>query len=229
MANRGTDPSRIGQIPLFEDVGDDVRRRLADAAADVSIAAGEDLFRLGEPATHFYFVESGCVQLSRTSPGGDEKVIAVVEPGRTFGEALMFKAGDHGYPVNARAIQDTGLIAFAMPGVRAILRESAETCFAIMASMSVRLHELVIQIDEITLHNATYRLVNYLLDQLPAEAEHARDIQLAIPKLVIASRLSIQPETFSRILARLRRDGLIDAEGAHIVLKDVPGLERLVE
>ena len=49
------------------------------------------------------------------------------------------------------------------------------------------------------------------------------------PKVVIASRLSIQPETFSRILARLRDDGLVASEGSSIVVKDVEGLRRFVQ
>jgi len=95
--------------------------------------------------------------------------------------------------------------------------------------MCSRLRELVLQIDEITLHNGTYRLVAYLLRQLPPDAEHARDIQLSIPKNVIASRLSLQPETFSRILGNLRHADLLVTEGAHIVLKDVAGLRQLIE
>lgn len=100
--------------------------------------------------------------------------------------------------------------------------------FRVMTSMSARLHEPIVQIDDITLHDATYRVVTFLLTQLPAGAEHARVIQPVVQKRVIASRLSIQPETFSRLLARLRRGGLIDADGAHIVLKDVERLQRLV-
>ena len=70
--------------------------------------------------------------------------------------------------------------------------------------------------------------IGALLKQLPESGVHARDIQLMIPKQVIASRLAIQPETFSRILTRLRNDDLIEVEGPHVVLRDVEGLRTLV-
>lgn len=52
-----------------------------------------------------------------------------------------------------------------------LLRRSPEACFGMLASMSRRLHMLVNQIDSLTLQNATYRLVTYLLEQIPAGAE----------------------------------------------------------
>lgn len=222
-------PERVARIFLFADLAAPELERVARAASEQPLAAGEHLFRMGDPATHCYVVLAGCVQLSRVNPDGDEKVIAVVNPGESFGEALMFGSRTPRYPVDARAIRDAEVAAFAIPALREVLQSSTDACFRVMGSMSRRLHELVMQIDEITLHNATYRLVQYLLNQLPRGAAHAPDIQLTIPKLVIASRLSIQPETFSRILARLRRDGLIDTDGAHIVLRDVEALERLID
>ena len=219
----------ISDVFLFSAVNETLLEQIAATASKYRLARGEVLFKFGDEVTHFYYVQRGRVQLSRSSSSGDEKVIALIAAGETFAEALMFGPAVHGYPVDARMIEDGDLIAFALPAMRTLLRESTDACFRIMASMSKRLHDLVVQIDEITLHNATYRLVSFLLTQLPAGAEHARDIQLVVPKLVIASRLSIQPETFSRILSHLRHDGLLDGEGAHIVLKDVQRLRQIVE
>lgn len=228
MSKRRIDSAEIAEVFLFSDLEDAELQPIAAAASGRSLARGQSLFNLGDPVTHFYYVASGQVQLSRSSRRGDEKVIALIGAREVFGEALMFHPRNRGYPVDARMVQDGELIAFEISTVRALLQGSPDTCFRVMASMSARLHELVVQIDEITLHDATYRLITFLLTQLPARAEHARDIQLVVPKLVIASRLSIQPETFSRILSRLRRDGLIDADGAHIVLKDVERLKCMV-
>ncbi len=219
----------VSRVFLFANLDGRLLEPIAAAASRKQLNHGDVLFKFGDEITHFYYVASGLIQLSRSSSRGDEKVIALIGAGETFAEALMFASADRGYPVDARMVEDGELIAFAVAPVRALLHESTDACFRVMASMSKRLHELIIQIDDITLHNATYRLVCFLLTQLPSGAEHARDIQLVVPKLVIASRLSIQPETFSRILARLRHDGLIDGDGAHIVLKDVERLRRMVE
>jgi CRP-like cAMP-binding protein len=97
-----------------------------------------------------------------------------------------------------------------------------------MAGMTRRLHAKINEINNLTLHNATYRLVVFLLEQLPKDALELAEIHLSTPKSVIASRLSIQPETFSRILTRLSARGLIQVNGNDITLLDVQGLRDLL-
>jgi CRP-like cAMP-binding protein len=109
-----------------------------------------------------------------------------------------------------------------------MLSESNDIAFGMLASMSRRLHMLVNQIDSLTLQNATYRLAMYLLEHVPNDGQASPDVQLTTPKGVIASRLAIKPETFSRILAKLKRYGLIDVHGNHITLTNLQGLRDLV-
>jgi CRP-like cAMP-binding protein len=108
------------------------------------------------------------------------------------------------------------------------LTESHEISFGMLASMSRRLHGLVNQIDGLTLQNATYRLVMYLLEMAPREARQGAELELTTPKAALASRLAIQPETFSRLLGKLRDQGLIEVHGSHIVLRNLQGLRELV-
>ncbi|MDO8696755.1 MAG: helix-turn-helix domain-containing protein, partial [Pseudomonas sp.] len=48
---------------------------------------------------------------------------------------------------------------------------------------------------------------------------------LQLPKRLIAARLSMQPETLSRTMARLRQAGLIESHGRHI---SIPSVARLL-
>ena len=99
-------------------------------------------------------------------------------------------------------------------------------------SMEIMSHTVrgdIQEINNLTLQNATYRLVHYLLQQLPTGAVQAPSIHLDTPKGVIASRLSIQPETLSRILSRLSSDGLLSVSGSTITLHDLTGLRKRLE
>ena len=194
----------------------------------VELDKGERLFEQGDPATRFFVVRRGLIKLYRLSPEGQEKVIELIAPGQSFAEALMFMAAN-GYPVHAEAVEPTELFSFDNAGYKALLRDSIDSCFRLMASMSMRLHKQINEIDRLTLHSATYRLVAYLLQELPEAVVASPNVQLTTAKSVIASRLSIQPETFSRILARLSREGLIEVEGNRILLRDIPALRRLIE
>jgi CRP-like cAMP-binding protein len=63
---------------------------------------------------------------------------------------------------------------------------------------------------------------------LPEGAMELSSIHLSTTKIIIASRLSIQPETFSRILLRMSKQGLIEVNGNDITLLDVNGLRELL-
>lgn len=94
--------------------------------------------------------------------------------------------------------------------------------------MSRRLHGHVAEIDRLTLHNAAFRLVTYLLDQIPSTHLGASHVLLDIPKKVMASRLSITPETLSRTFSSLIKDGLISIRDNAVTLNDVERLRRLI-
>jgi CRP-like cAMP-binding protein len=175
-------------------------------------------------AHYFYLVRSGQVKLFRQSSKGDEKIIEIIQPGQTFAEAVMFLI-NRAYPVYAEALEPSQVLGFDMNTYLELLHESPKSCFGLMASMSQRLHSHVDEIDYLTQQNASFRLVYYLLQQIP-DQEADRSIHLTTPKTVIASRLSIKPETLSRILTRLATQGLIEVHGNDITLSDLDGLKR---
>ncbi|MDH5600866.1 MAG: Crp/Fnr family transcriptional regulator [Gammaproteobacteria bacterium] len=218
----------LHQIPLFSALDEQQLESVLKSSRLVSLAAKTILFEKGTPATHFYLLKSGQVKLYCLSEDGDEKVIEIIHPSQTFAEAIMFMP-KHCYPVSAESIKASELYSFDMKQFREMLENSKETCFRLLATMGRQLHSKVNDINNLTLHNATYRLVVYLLEQLPEDAVTLSSIHLASTKVVIASRLSIQPETFSRILLRMSKQGLIEVHGNDITLLDVQGLRDLLK
>ena len=170
-----------------------------------------------------YLVAQGQIKLYRLSPAGQEKVIEIIRPGQTFAEALMFREIPV-YPVNAQALASVELYAITNRAFIAILRESTDVCFHVMADISMRLKYHLNEIDALTLQNASLRVVNYLSHLIPGCDNEAVEITLPAAKNIIASRLSITPETRSRILNTLSSRGLISVEGLHIKVHDVGSL-----
>jgi CRP-like cAMP-binding protein len=194
----------------------------------VRLAEGEGLFDHGQSSRHYFFLRSGQVKLFRSSRDGGEKVIEIIRAGETFAEAVMFMGETKAYPVSAQAIVASELLEFEQISMLRILEQSTPTCMQLMARMSRRLHQQVDEIDRLTLHNATYRLATYLLQQIPRGVLESPELQLTTPKHIIASRLAIQPETFSRILARLAESGCVELHGHSIVLTDIEALREIV-
>lgn len=192
------------------------------------LAAGDHLFAQGQPAERFFLLRTGQIKLYRLSPTGNEKVIEIVRPGQVFAEALMFMDVPL-YPVNAQALTSADIYAINNKQFISILRDSVDTCFRVMADISMRLHQLLNEIDALTLQNATLRLVNFLLGQVPGDADNTADVALPAAKNIIASRLSIQPETLSRILHNLGEKGLISVKGLNVQIHDLQGLRACYE
>ncbi len=112
------DNAELQTIPMFSSLTDAQLDTVRDAARVARIEAGDPLFDMGERCTHFYFLRRGQIKLFRAAPDGGEKVLSVVSPGQTFGEAVMFMGEDAGYPVSAEAIEASELIGFKSdPGV----------------------------------------------------------------------------------------------------------------
>ncbi|MCS6785769.1 MAG: Crp/Fnr family transcriptional regulator, partial [Thiobacillaceae bacterium] len=158
------------------------------------------------------------IRLFRVSPQGEEKVIDLIGPGRSFAEAVLFMGGN--YPVCAAALAASRLIAIDGAHFRAWLAQDTWRCFRLMAAMSARMHKLVSDIEQLTLMKGTDRLLQYLLDHANPDEEGRQVVELGAPKQVIASRLGIKPETFSRLLHKLADQGLIEVHEHRIHLLD---------
>jgi len=206
----------LKRSPLFSRLTDAQFGRVAERATVVTLAEGQSLFETGDEAKRFYFVQSGQIKLYRLSPSGDEKIIEIVTPGHTFAEALMFQERPS-YPVGAVALQAASLISIDAIDFVRMLRDSIDTCFMLMADMSIRLRHLIMEIDELSLQSASCRVASYLLNNQPA---NVTEFNLEVPKQVLASRLSVKPETFSRIIKRLKDDGILDVEGSRVRIID---------
>jgi len=190
------------------------------------IADGELLFQVGDPASEFFYLRSGSVKLFRHTPDGGEKVIELVQPGQTFAEAVMFMERAD-YPVSAQVLTAGELYAFDQVTMLTLLRDSNETCLRMLGALSRRLRHHVEEIDRLTLHSASFRLASYLLQRCAVLESGPCEVRLDAPKHVIASRLAIQPETFSRILARMSKQGTISVDGNVLRIEDIDAMREM--
>jgi CRP-like cAMP-binding protein len=218
----------LRQHYLFSVLDDAQLDRVLAAVQEISLEEGGHLFHFGDQARYFYLLRTGQIQLYRLSPGGEEKVIEIIQPGQTFAEAVMFLKTSF-YPVSAKAIVSSGLWRIDMAVFLGMLQESNELCLRLLGSMSRRLHGAIQDIDQLTLQNAGMRVIQLLLHSAPDSAANRYSLEWETPKQILASRLSVRPETFSRILQRLSRQGLISVQGKTIEVLDAKGLRRELE
>lgn len=211
--------------PLLSALSAEQLDRLVRGSERLELAANETLFNMGDPANRFFMVESGQVKIFRVSPNGQEKVIELMQPGQAFAEAAMFMKGQ-GYPANCATLTDSWIIALNARIFLDILAESPETGLRLMGSMSLKLRARLADIESLAFQNATLRVIGFLLSLVPNEGE-PDEITLPFSKKMIAARLSVQPETLSRVFAKLTKQQLLTVEGDVLKLTRLERLRQL--
>jgi len=215
---------RITAIPLFEGLPADERARFAGIAAERAFARGESIFLEGDEGGGFYVVSTGRVKIFKLSPEGKEQTLHLFGPGEPFGEVALF-AGRR-FPANAQAMESSRILFFPREALAGLIREHPSVAMNLLALMSVRLRRFTVLIEDLSLKEVPGRLSAYLL-YLSRKEDGGEDLALDITKAQLASLLGTIPETLSRILGRLAREGLIERDGRRIRILDRNGLKAL--
>ncbi len=226
--NRIDIPALLARLPLFQELTAEQVAHIAAQAREKRLAKGEMLFQKGDPSRGFYVVVFGQLKLAFPSSTGNEKVVDILGPKQSFGEAVMFM--DRPYPVFAEAISDTLLLHVAKDTVFDLLQSDPSFARHMLAGLAMRLHSLVQDVESYSLRSSAQRVIGYLLQHCPNESngscEGSIDITLPTSKQIIASRLNLTPETLSRIFHDLAEAKLIAVQGKQITIND---LKRLRE
>lgn len=213
--------NHLANLPLFSDIDIGHIERIAKSARVVHAKKGDVLFRSGDPCTGFHLLVFGQIKLAFTSSQGTEKIVEIVQQGQSFGEAIMFL--DKNYIVFAQALQDSMLIHVSKTAILNELEQDHNFAKKMLSALAKRTHDLMSDVEAYSLQSARQRIISYLLTDISQldDAPDQLEFELSIGKGVIASRLNITQEHFSRVLHELSENGLIEVNGKHIRIPSV--------
>ena len=216
----------LRNLPLFRELDLCQLEAIGAATTEQRVAVGTVLFRRGDPCDGVHVIVLGRVKLALLAPAGAEKVVEILDPGQSFGESVMFMGKPH--MLCAEAIADSLLLHIRKNAILEAVARNSAFARRMLDELSLRLCRLVADIEAYTLKSATERVTGYLLDALAADTGSGQpaDVLLAASKSVLASRLNITREHFSRILHELSQAGLIRVSGRNIHILDPAGLRE---
>jgi CRP-like cAMP-binding protein len=219
-------PRFLAVLPLFNDLSAAELERVAQGCQVQRLGRGDTIFRYGQPCEEFHVVVSGQIKLFAISPAGQEKVIELVGPGHSFAEALMFTSKP--YILNAQALTSTLLLTVSKQSMLDEIVRDPRFSLRMLAGISRRLHGLVHDIESGALHSGMQRVIGYLLGDHPSgdAVGDVHTVTLPVSKATIASRLSLTPEYFSKVLHDLEEEKLIEIDKREIRIIDFPRLSR---
>ncbi len=224
--NKPDIPQILARLPMFQAVSPEHLDHIAKATRDRRLVRGEMLFQKGDPCQGFFVIVAGQMKLAFPSMQGNEKVIEVLGPRQSFGEAVMFM--DHPYPVFAEALVDTLLVHIGRNVVFDLLDSDPAFSRKLLAGLSLRLHSLVQDVESYSLRSSAQRVIGYLLQHCPPESNGNEHVEILLPtsKQVIASRLNLTPETLSRIFNDLSARELISVQGKQVIIHQMQRLRE---
>ena len=219
--------SFLANLPLFRELAADEIDRIAAGTLERHAERGAVVANKGDPVEGLHVVVYGQVKLALSTPQGDEKVVEVIGPGFSFGEALMFLGKP--YIVTATALADSLLLFVRKETVLDEIERDPTFARRMLAGLSRKLHNLMSDLEAVTLKSGRERVIGYLMRQEGGAAEGDAPYAVALPvsKAIVASRLNLTPEHFSRILHELVSVGLIEVEGRAIRILDPRRLREL--
>ncbi|MBT6878288.1 MAG: Crp/Fnr family transcriptional regulator [Gammaproteobacteria bacterium] len=202
--------------------------------------SGDPLFKKGDSASHFYIVRTGCAKQFLTSSSGHEKTLDVVRPSTALAEIQMFLDQAEHY-CNCEMLEDGELFEFNCAEYMKILHQHPAYALPLISALSHKIQHQTEEIGNLTLADARHRLTHYIFSQIECDEKHQCDptslecessdscaLQLPTPKATIASLLSIQRETFSRILGKMKAEEIISVKGSRIQITNLKKLRDSV-
>jgi len=215
----------LRRVAILDGLAEPEARRALDKARVITIGRDEPLFHQGDEARRIWLCRSGQLKLFRLSDSGQEKIITLINPGRSFAEATLFMPR-RVYPVHCSAIKPSELVGFDARELLATLHDNPAACFRLLGTLSRRMHEKIDQIESLALQNAQLRIAHYLLDEYRRHGA-PETFRLEASKKHVAGLLAVQPETLSRCLSSLARAEVLEMKARKITITDPDKLERI--
>lgn len=209
---------------LFAGMAEDMFSDFGHAAQEMTRPKGNVLFLQDDPAEWFYFIVSGWVKIFRETIEGDEAVLDVLTDGHIFGEAAIMDGGIH--TVGAAVVEKAVLLRLPASLLKSAITKSHDVALGMLSSISRQRRQQTQEIENLNMQNAPQRIGCFLLRLCRMNEADAASFNLPYDKSLIAARLGMQCETFSRALNKLRKETSISVKGAAVDIPDIEDLSR---
>lgn len=210
-------------LPLFNGFDRQELELMGLEVGQLNLPRGTTLYRRGDACSGILVVVSGHVKVTAGTMDGAEKVVELAGPGQALGETAVFL--DRPHKTSAATVSDSRLLHIAKDKLIAAVQHHPRFAQRIIAGLSQRLDRVLSDLESLALHSGTERVAGYLLSRLDGAPERSRAaVVLPATKGVIASRLNLTQEHFSRILRELAAIDVIEVDGRQITIPDVDQL-----
>lgn len=216
----------IRSLPLFSALSEADKDALLKWGHTRMYAKGEYLFLHGNPVTHFYIVDHGIVKLFRENAEGEEKTIDIVKSGQTLcGSEIMDACRTH--RANAMAVDEVQVLEFPVAWLKNTAKQYPEFALNLLSLLAQQVHLAQLEAEHRASMSAAQIVGCFLQRVCVLHDFDPKGFELPYSKTLMASRLGMELETFSRALARLKPEGIV-VNGSHVSFTDLHQMQEYV-
>jgi CRP/FNR family transcriptional regulator, nitrogen oxide reductase regulator len=219
-------PTSLFRSRVFDGLTDAERERWLAEATTMTCKRGQTLARQGDPARHFYLVESGFVKILQLTAEGTELIVRFVGPGEPFGGVVAL--GNAVYPVSAVVVQPSVVRSWTRGIVGELLAATPQVRINIMREMATHMTDALTRVRELTTARVDQRLAQTLLRLSRQCGQPERDgvlITQPLTRQELADLTGTTLYTVSRTLAKWASQGLLESRKRQLLLKSLKSLE----
>lgn len=217
--------SFLQSIPLFSNCSAKEIDFLMEGHVLENCNKGRMLFLNSEKAERYYIIKNGWVKIFRETLDGAQAIIDILTSGHIFGETSIFENGK--YPYSAEVVESSEILSLSLKKLQHLIETNPKFALSMLGSMARYRRQQDQEIEHRSLQNAPQRIGCFVLRLVPTQAElKGRPISIHLPydKTLIASRLGMQPETFSRALSKLKEATGITIRGSTLEMASIDPL-----
>ena len=210
-------------LALFSGVNQRRIGMVTRGARLVPLRSGDALVRRGGPLPGLCALVAGSLKLSVSARPRDERVLALVAAGESFGEAAALRAAPA--PFDAFAVTDAKVLAIPVAAIQLLLQRDTAFARNLLDRLAAEILRLLAGIEAGMLQRAPQRLASYLCTLAGSDGAGARRVSLPVSKTVVAAMLGVKKETLSRLLRDLSERRVIAVSRREITILDRAQLE----
>nr|WP_254639687.1 Crp/Fnr family transcriptional regulator [Cohnella sp. GbtcB17] len=206
-------------IPLFSSLAPEHIGLLADRMEKREKEAQTILFRENDPGDSFFIVLSGTVKIYRTSPEGDEKILAVFNAGDSFGELSLIDGKPRS--ATAQTLDDTELVVMSREHFLDMLKTHFDLNLVIMAEIVQRMRDTNDQVSDLMFFDVRTRVIKSLVklaNRFGERSEHTIVVRMPLDRNELSQMAGVKMKELSEVLYDLEDRQLVKMYASHFEL-----------
>ncbi len=207
------------RITLFKYLPLELQKSLVEHATHISKKKGSTIAPEGSRIDSIIIVRSGRIKTCRYDSDGEEQILDILHDGQAIWHGMFLQ--DNIYHYSIVAITDVTLCYISRESFMEIIHEHPEIAFSMMEMLSNELQDANEKAFLFRIKDPQKRLAQFLLFR-----DHrclGKQINMKLDD--IAASIALRPETVSRNITKLEKQGYIERIGqGKLVVKDREGL-----